>query len=40
MFAFLCYAVPAVVIAVTGYIGFRGVLFYRDEVLRDPDREA
>ena len=40
MFAFIAYAVPIVVIAVTVYIGIRGVRFYIDEVIRDPDREA
>jgi len=34
MLAFLLYAVPVLVIAVTLYIGFLGWKFYLDEIVR------
>lgn len=36
MFAALLYGVPAVVIVVTLYIGWLGLRFYIDEVVRAP----
>lgn len=34
MLAFLLYAVPVVVIAVTLYVGFLGWRFYYDEIIK------
>ena len=38
MLAFLLYAVPVVVIAVTLYVGFLGWRFYYDEIIKGADR--
>ncbi|MBO8191092.1 hypothetical protein ITI46_05205 [Streptomyces oryzae] len=36
LFTALMYAVPAVVIVVTVYIGYLGARFYIDEVIKSP----